>query len=413
MKIKIVCRKDAVNRNGRVPLVLRFTHRRQTKTVALGMTVDPSEWDEESQRITCGCPDCRTLQFQLDRALNEYYKKIRRLEALEIDVNFDTLFEPSQERLDCTVGTYFRRMIERMESADKHGTASKYRVTYSLWGQFHPQDMRFEEITLSLLRDFELFLRRRGNKDNSIATKFSVLRAVYNRASEERVFSSNENPFLRFKLGRLWTATRKRAISKEDIRRLKALDLSHDKTGQRLFARDIFLFSYLMAGINFHDVACLKYSDIQDGRLMYARHKTRKAMNCRINDEAQAIMNKYKNYQRADDYIFPILDERIHKTQKQQTDRIGKVLKAVNKSLKELGNELGLTAPLTTYIARHTFACLAVEYGMPIDVLAKILGHSNTNMTRHYAKFSEQLIGREMRKMNEQMFSGDVLLLNQ
>ncbi len=45
--------------------------------------------------------------------------------------------------------------------------------------------------------------------------------------------------------------------------------------------------------------------------------------------------------------------------------------------------------------ARHTFACMAVEYGMPIDVLAKILGHTNTNMTRHYAKFSETVIGRE------------------
>lgn len=99
MNIKIVCRKDAVNRNGRVPLALRFTHRRQTKTVALGMTVDPSEWDEELQRMTCGCPDCRALQLRLDQTLNEYHKKIRRLEALEVDVNFDTLFEPSQVRM--------------------------------------------------------------------------------------------------------------------------------------------------------------------------------------------------------------------------------------------------------------------------------------------------------------------------
>ena len=72
-----------------------------------------------------------------------------------------------------------------------------------------------------------------------------------------------------------------------------------------------------------------------------------------------------------------------------------------------------LISLLSFHLARHTFACLAVEYGMPIDVLAKILGHSNTNMTRHYAKFSEQLIGREMRKMNERMFSGYVLSLNQ
>ena len=58
-----------------------------------------------------------------------------------------------------------------------------------------------------------------------------------------------------------------------------------------------------------------------------------------------------------------------------------------------------------TYCARHTFACMAVEYGMPIDVLAKILGHSNTNMTRHYAKFSETVIGREMEAFGERLAS--------
>ncbi len=85
----------------------------------------------------------------------------------------------------------------------------------------------------------------------------------------------------------------------------------------------------------------------------------------------------------------------------------------MNAYLKEIADLCNIPKNLTTHVARHTFACLAVEYGMPIDVLAKILGHSNTNMTRHYAKFSEQLIGREMRKMNEQMFSGNVLSLNQ
>lgn len=75
----------------------------------------------------------------------------------------------------------------------------------------------------------------------------------------------------------------------------------------------------------------------------------------------------------------------------------------MNAYLKELAAICNIDKTLTTHCARLTFTCLAVEYGMPIDVLAKILGHSNTNMTRHYAKFSESLIGREMRKI------GDVL----
>ncbi|MBS4765796.1 tyrosine-type recombinase/integrase [Alistipes sp. kh20] len=79
----------------------------------------------------------------------------------------------------------------------------------------------------------------------------------------------------------------------------------------------------------------------------------------------------------------------------------GKLCQQVNAYLKELAGICNIDKTLTTHCARHAFACLAVEYGMPIDVLAKILEHSNTNMTRHYAKFSEQLIGREMQKIGE------------
>lgn len=66
---------------------------------------------------------------------------------------------------------------------------------------------------------------------------------------------------------------------------------------------------------------------------------------------------------------------------------------------------LSLAFLLLMHVSRHTFACMAVEYGMPIDVLAKILGHSNTNMTRHYAKFSETVIGRAMEAFGERLAS--------
>ena len=384
MNIKVVCRKDARNSQGKVPLIIRFTHRRQTKTLSTGIVVDPSVWDEKSQRLTDYSPQYREMQLRLDSLLNEYHKKIRRLEALDIDVNFETLFEPAEERIDCTVDSYFRRVIEQLESIDKYGTASKYRVTCSLWHQFHPQKMRFEEISLSHLRDFELFLRRRGNKDNSIATKFSVLRAVYNRAAEEHVFKMEENPFLRFKLGRLWSSTRKRAISKNEIHRLMAIDLNNDKLSYRRFARDIFLFSYFMAGINFRDIACLKYSDIQNGRLMYARHKTRKAMNCRICEEAKIIMTRYSKLCNTDDYIFPILNKQVHKTERQRNDRIRKVLKIVNRELKKLGQELNLNIPLTTYVARHSYASVLKHAGVDISLISQSLGHSDITTTQIY-----------------------------
>ena len=71
----------------------------------------------------------------------------------------------------------------------------------------------------------------------------------------------------------------------------------------------------------------------------------------------------------------------------------------MNAYLKEIADICNIPKHLTTHLARHTFATLAIEYGMPIDIIAKILGHSNTNMTRHYAKISEANIGKEMKKL--------------
>lgn len=69
--------------------------------------------------------------------------------------------------------------------------------------------------------------------------------------------------------------------------------------------------------------------------------------------------------------------------------------------MKEIADICQIPKHLTTHLARHTFATLAIEYGMPIDIIAKILGHTNTNMTRRYAKISEANISREMRRIGK------------
>ena len=80
----------------------------------------------------------------------------------------------------------------------------------------------------------------------------------------------------------------------------------------------------------------------------------------------------------------------------------------MNAYLKEIAVICDIGKNLTTHCARHTFASLAIEYGMPIDVIAKILGHTNVNMTRHYAKFSEQLISREMMRFGAEVGNSSV-----
>jgi hypothetical protein len=189
MKIKVVCRKDKPNKNGQSPLFIRFTDRRNSKFVSIGLSVEPCYWDFEAQMLTVDCPERRSMQSKIDNEIDFYLKKIKRLEALEIAVTFDTPLESNSRKVNCTLSDCFTREINRLESLGKYNTASKAKVAFSLIGQFRNPNIRLEEIDLAYLNDFELFLRKSGNMDNCIATRFSVFKAVYNKALAEELFT--------------------------------------------------------------------------------------------------------------------------------------------------------------------------------------------------------------------------------
>ncbi|WP_298062012.1 phage integrase SAM-like domain-containing protein [uncultured Rikenella sp.] len=376
MTFKVILRKDVIYKNNTSPLCLLFFHDNRKKSVGLGVSVAREYWNAAEQKVTEDCPDRDNIQFQITATVKEYEKKIKKLEALEIPVTFETLFETIGKRMDCTVGDYFKQIIDSLEKAEKYGSASKHKVTLALMQRFKSTNIRFEKLDSTYLREFELFLRQRGNVSNSIATKFSVLKSVYNKAVSEGVFVSKSDPFQPIKVGSLWTKTHKRAIAKEDIHRLIELDLS-DRDFYTQLAKDIFLFSYFMAGINFKDIALLTYENIDHGRIYYSRRKTGKMINCCLTEPAQKIIDKYRTDQVKEDYIFPILNRHIHKTEKQILERVKKTLKQVNKRLHELSIAIGLHTPLTTYAARHTFATVLKRSGVNIALISEFLGHSD------------------------------------
>jgi len=399
MTFKVICRKDVVYKNNTSPLCLFFFHNGRKKSVGLGISVNQKYWDAAKQRISTECPNRDEIQFQIATKVKEYEKKIQRLEALEIPITFETLFNNNGQQFNITVGDYFEQIIERLEKVEKYGSASKHKVTLSLMRQFRSVDIHFNQIDLNYLREFEIFLRQRHNQNNSIATKFSVLKAVYNKALSENVFIAKSHPFNQFKVGSFWTTTRKRAITKEDILTLFALDLSNRDFYTQL-AKDIFLFSYFMAGINFKDIALLKYCDIQNGSIYYTRGKTGKIMNCKLNEEAKKIISKYDQESTTEDYIFPILNRNIHNTERQILNRVHKVLGHINACLQQLSKELGLQIPLTTYTARHTYATVLKRSGVNIALISESLGHSDISTTQIYLdSFENSQIDEAMKNL--------------
>ena len=261
VSINAICRKDRINQNRTTNIYLRFTVNRRSRYVSTGINIPADDWDFDTQTLRTQNP---AVQLRIYEQIEKYDKRIKRLEALEVPVTLDNVLETDGRRVYCTIAEYFRRTIAQLESVGKIGSTSKHKVTFSLLQQFRSTNIRFDEITVGYLRDFELFLMKKGNKSNSIATKFSVLKAVYNKALAEGIFTTPHSPFLQFKIGRLWTATRKRAIRKEDVQRQMQAEIPADGSAYLDFARDIFLFSYLSAGINFKDIATLRYCDMDN-----------------------------------------------------------------------------------------------------------------------------------------------------
>ncbi len=385
MKIKVILKTCRVYRNGNSPLMLRFTHNRTSKLVSLGISVEPCYWDKETEMLTVDCADRVALQSRIDNALLSYRKKIQRLEALDVKVDFDTLFDTDSRYTPQLVDCYFMQRIAALKQAGKINTAIKYAATRTSLVKFHPTPLRFEEITPDLLNGFESFLHNAGNQPNSIATKFSVLKAVYNKAVTDKIFPCTESPFVLYKAGKHWTQTRKRAIHKEDIQRLIEAELPVTRSPYTEFARDIFLFSYFSAGINFKDIATLRHEDMVEKRIYYCRHKTGKPMTCRLHPLAHRIISKYiRKDSTQEDYIFPILNRHVHRTEQQIHNRVHKVLVNVNRELKAWSKRLGLATTLTTYVARHTYATVLKRSGVSVELISESLGHSDLSTTQIY-----------------------------
>jgi integrase len=163
------------------------------------------------------------------------------------------------------------------------------------------------------------------------------------------------------------------------------------KTGDNIlyeqFALDIWRFSYYTGGIDFSTCANLLQENVfeakeGDWQLKYLRVKTQKWNQVPLTQVPLAIIEKYRKPN--NDYIFPILDSNVHKTAKQQKNRIHDVNSKVNDHLKKIGEELGLPIKLTTYVSRHSSASKLNYEGEPTGVIKRAMGHSSEQMTQKY-----------------------------
>ncbi|WP_309568545.1 tyrosine-type recombinase/integrase [Parabacteroides distasonis] len=268
-----------------------------------------------------------------------------------------------------------------------------FEVSYSSFIKFNKHlDIPFSDIDVAWLKKYEQWMKSNHYAINTIGTRLRHLRAVFNKAVESK--QATAYPFNSYKLSKVNQQTAKRAISKQEIKRV--INYKGKSDMERL-AIDLFTFSYFTAGINFIDMAMLERSNIVDGQLVYYRKKTKKQIIIPLQDKAVEIIKKYSNEHSP--YLFPVLSP-FHKTEVQVANRLHKVLAKVNKHLKDIGDKLKLPLPLTTYVARHSYATVLKRAGVSTAIISESLGHSSEKITQTYLdSFDNEQIGNAMKNL--------------
>ena len=337
------------------------------------------EWNEEGGSIIIINSSrqnyLQSIEERIDWDIKRLQSIIAHLENKRQRYTADDIISTFQKQgNEQSLFNFMQGVIAQLQQMGKQRTSETYRCTLKSFMQFREdKDVLLEDIDSDLMLMYEAYLHNRGLTKNSTSFYMRILRAVYNRAVEKEL-TTNRNPFKHVYTG--IDKTIKRAIPLKAIKQIKNLDLSLQPSLD--FARDMFLFSFYTRGMSFIDMAYLKKKDLSNGILSYRRRKTGQQLFIRWEKCMQEIVDKYN-----DDYYSPYLLP-ILQYPYENRNQYKNMLYRTNKSLKEIAKMVGLSIPLTLYVARHSWASIAKSKNIPISVISEGMGHDSEMTTQIY-----------------------------
>lgn len=364
-------------KSGEYRVYLRVSHLNQPAMyIKLPFKSKLNEWNNSKQRFKRNKPYFKELNQSL---LEVETLSDNILSKLEINGGFTYeafkkfFHNNGTEKEVLTVNDAFIEKIQLLEQSKRYGSYRTYSNCYSSLLKFTPLDIRFEDINYRFLKEFEQFHIQLGNKPNSYAGYFRILRAMHyeycklNNIPQPEIYRD-------FNIARLKNETRKKSLTKDQLKSFIAYEPPSEAQKQ---AKLLFLFSFYARGINLMDMLQLTHDNISNGVLSYRRQKTGKQLRIKLIKEALIILEYFKN---DSDFLFPYLRKgQVPKY------RVRDVNANVNRRLKLIGKAIGESG-LSMYYARHSYAELNYKAGVRIEIISQMLGHSDLKTTQTYLR---------------------------
>ena len=394
VKILSFIKRHKLKKNGEAPVFIRITLGDQRTEFGIKESIEPKFWNNELGRINGKSKKAQIINSILDKYERKIFllKEVIEDEGAEVTANTikDKLIGKKDNRK--TVVRIFEEHNNEARKLIGNGfapdTVQRYETTLMhfrkfIKGKYNREDLAFSELTPNTIRQFEIYFKTERNCSHNTTVK-------YLKNFKKIVLIAKENgwvfrdPFAGIKFKLTPVDTIYLSSQELDAIKYKKLPIKRLET-----VRDIFLFC-CYTGLAFTDVKTLKREHLStdnDGItwIHKLRKKTKQMSTIFLIDGAMSLIKKYEFHPevQTSDKVLPVPSNQ-----------------KMNAYLKELADICGINKPISTHSARHTFATtVALENDISLEVVSKVLGHSNTKMTQRYARTTENLIKKNMIKI--------------
>ena len=373
-------------RNGIVPIMGRVTINGTIAQFSCKLSVTKAIWDAKGNRAKGRSKEANEVNFALDNIKAQIAKHYQRLSDREAFVTAEMVRNAYQG-----IGTEYETLLRAFDKENaafaqrvgkdravrtyrKYLTVRKY-VAEFIKFQYKRSDMSMNELTEEFIRDFCLYLKNVIGLTQStiwiysIPLKHIVTTAHYNGKIPR-------NPFAMYHVDP--DHKERGFLTEEELQALGAIKLENPNFA---LARDLFLFG-CWTGISFIDIKNLTTDNIveMNGALWIVskRQKTGVPFQVKLMDIPMQIIKRYEPFRK---------EKRLF--------NIGS-LDMVNKRIKNIAKKCGIEKPVSFHLSRHSFAVMALNYGMPIESVSKILGHTDIKTTQIYAKVTNTKLNSDI-----------------
>lgn len=298
------------------------------------------------------------LEFRLGMN-SDSEENIEKVKKLSSPTGFIDFISEEIEKEKITLGTLKRKKVALAALIE--------------WGKMN----RFVQVTDSAVCSFNEWLRKSPNRSTVTINNYHKVLKMYTRAAYERgyiKFNPYDSPRCHFERGK---CKERNPLTEDELLRVRELDNLTPKLER---ARDLFIFC-AYTGLAYVDCQVFNF------KTMAEKH----------NDTYFIDGNRIKT---GNKFFTPILPPamEILKKYKYQLPRLSN--QKLNDYLHVVGMMAELNKPMTTHVARHSFATLVLSYDIPIENLARMLGHANIKTTQVYGKILKTTIERHAQSLS-------------